>query len=79
MFCFLIFYVLSLYFFFLKFYITFTISFRSEKNRSNVKTNVNELSWSETRLISMSSGIVMALALKTKMGNKYNTNRQNIQ
>ena len=24
---------------FLKFYITFTISFRSEKNRSNVKTN----------------------------------------
>ena len=25
--------------FFLKYYITFTISFRSEKNRSNVKTN----------------------------------------
>ena len=56
-------------------YVTFTISFRSEKNRSNVKTNfiflsVNELSSSETRLISTSSGIVMALALKTKMGNE---------
>ena len=32
--------------------------------------SVNELSSSETRLISTSSGIVMALALKTKMGNK---------
>ena len=31
---------------------------------------VNKLSSSETRLISTSSGIVMALALKTKMGNK---------
>ena len=39
MFCFLIFYVLSCYFFFLKFYITFTISFRRKKNRSNVMTN----------------------------------------
>ena len=62
-----------LIFLFLKYNITFTISFRSEKNRSNVKTNfhfltVNELSSSETRLISTSSGIVIALALKTKMG-----------
>ena len=32
--------------------------------------SVNELSSSETRLISTSSGIVMALALKTKMGIK---------
>ena len=32
--------------------------------------SVNELSSSETRLISTSSGIVMAVALKTKMGNK---------
>ena len=39
MFCFLIFYMLSCYFFFLKFYITFTISFRRKKNRSNVMTN----------------------------------------
>ena len=57
--------------------ITFTISFRSEKNRSNVNLSVNELSSSETRLISTSSGIVMALALKTKKGNKLNANRQN--
>ena len=48
--------------FFLKYYITFTISFHF--------LSVNELSSSETRLISMSSGIVMALALKTKIGNK---------
>ena len=33
------FYVLSCYFFFLKFYITLTISFRRKKNRSNVMTN----------------------------------------
>ena len=39
--------------------------------------SVSELSWSETRLISTSCGIVMTFALKTKMGNKYNTNRQN--
>ena len=32
--------------------------------------SVNELSSSETRLISTSSGIVVALALKTKMGNE---------
>ena len=58
--------------FFLKYYITFTISFRSEKNRSYVKTNfIFCLSTSCHRLKpETSSGIVMALALKTKMGNK---------
>ena len=51
---FLIFYVLSCYFFFLKFYNTSTISFRNEKNRSNVMTNfifmfVNESPSTKTR------------------------------
>ena len=66
---------ISFFLFLIKYYITFTISFRNEKNRSHVKDkfhflSVNELSSSETRLISTSSGIVMALAIKTKMGNK---------
>ena len=64
-----------LIFLFLKFYITFTISFCSEKNRSNVKTNFifvcqRVVMLSETRFISTNSGIVIALALKSKMGNK---------
>ena len=51
MFCFLIFYVLSCYFFFPKFYITFTISFRRKKNRCHVMTNfIFRLSTSRHRL-----------------------------
>ena len=44
--------------------------FVARKNRSNVKTNFIFCLSTESRLISTSSGIVMALALKTKMGNK---------
>ena len=74
MFCFLIFYVILIFLFVLSIILLSHFHFVARKIAVTLRqisySAVNELSSSETRLISTSSGIVMALALKTKMGNK---------